>query len=222
MNIIKTTKKILDEILKAIFPERKSQKIADQISIEEILLLPKPNSKITKKENVYSFFSYKEKIVQDLIWELKYHRNTTVIEKLAPLFADYIKEDILNKNLFGKESEFVLLAVPISKNKLKTKGFCHIDLLCKEIMKNMKETKVKYLPEALIKIKETKEQNKIKNREERLQNLKDAFWVNKDLVFNKSVILIDDVTTTGATINEIFKALKSAGVKEVEGYTIAN
>ena len=75
----------------------------------------------------------------------------------------------------------------------------------------------------LIKIKETEHQANIKERRDRLKNLSDSFSVkNSKMIEGKNIILIDDVTTTGATLSEARKILKQSGAKKVIAFTVAH
>ena len=74
-----------------------------------------------------------------------------------------------------------------------------------------------------IKNKETIHQANIKNRNIRLKNLIGSFIVkNKEEIKNRNIILIDDITTTGATLNEARKTLKKAGAKKIVAFTVAH
>ena len=74
----------------------------------------------------------------------------------------------------------------------------------------------------LDKTKETSRQAKL-NRAERMKNLDGAFkMINKKLIKNKSVLVVDDVTTTGATAETVAEKLKNSGAREVILLTIAS
>jgi predicted amidophosphoribosyltransferase len=62
----------------------------------------------------------------------------------------------------------------------------------------------------------------LKNRNERLKNLKDCFSADEKKIKNRNIILIDDVITTGTTMNEASKTLKDAGAKKVIGFSLAH
>ncbi|KKP65076.1 MAG: Phosphoribosyltransferase, partial [Candidatus Nomurabacteria bacterium GW2011_GWF2_35_12] len=71
--------------------------------------------------------------------------------------------------------------------------------------------------------KETEHQVNIKDRRDRLKNLSDSFSVkNPEIIKDKNIILIDDVLTTGATLTEAKKILKSFGAKKVIAFTVAH
>ena len=83
----------------------------------------------------------------------------------------------------------------------------------------------------LIKNKETKHQAHIKNRSERLKNLIGSFTIksskqnakeNISIIKGRNIILIDDITTTGATLNEAKKTLKQAGARKIIAFTVAH
>ena len=79
----------------------------------------------------------------------------------------------------------------------------------------------------LIKPKETEHQARIENRKERLKNIQGSFAVkntanNINSIKNKNIILIDDITTTGATLAEARKVLKQAGARKVIAFTVAH
>ncbi len=79
----------------------------------------------------------------------------------------------------------------------------------------------------LIKIKETEHQARIKDRRVRLKNLIGSFAIksdkqNKNIIKGRNIILIDDITTTGATLSEARKILKQAGARKVIAFTVAH
>jgi predicted amidophosphoribosyltransferase len=77
------------------------------------------------------------------------------------------------------------------------------------------------LSDILFKDRETKPQMKL-SKEERKANVKDVFSVkNKETVKDKTILLVDDVYTTGATMEECARVLKKAGAKQIFGIAIA-
>ena len=116
-------------------------------------------------------------------------------------------------------SEFILSYIPLDRASLRHRGFNQSKLLAQELGKSLN------LPvyELLEKIKKTKPQKNL-NKEERKENIQNAFCVSKDakeFVQNKKIIVVDDVYTTGATLNEAARVLKQAGAKKIWGMTVA-
>ena len=80
-----------------------------------------------------------------------------------------------------------------------------------------------FLNNVLIKPQETEHQARIHNRSARLKNIVGSFSVkNEELIKNKNIILIDDITTTGATLTEAKKVLKHAGARKIIAFTVAH
>ena len=112
----------------------------------------------------------------------------------------------------------LVVPVPLHRRKLRSRGFNQSSLLGKEIGNRLGlplEEKV------LIKERETKDQIGL-TREQRLANLRGAFTVDKpQLVKGKSLLLVDDIFTTGSTVSHSAAALLAAGAEEVSVITWA-
>jgi len=106
--------------------------------------------------------------------------------------------------------------VPLSIKGLRERGFNQALLLCRVISKS---TKIPMVMDGLVKIRETKPQVGL-SAKERADNLKKAFGAKRDFK-GLSVLLVDDVMTTGATVNECAKQLLKAGAKDVKAVTLA-
>jgi ComF family protein len=114
-------------------------------------------------------------------------------------------------------SEDLVTYVPLSEKREKDRGYNQSKLIASEFSKL---SGIELL-DCVFKIRETDFQAKL-NFEGRVKNLKGAFKADKKLLKNKSVILIDDVLTTGSTANAVSKALKSAGATNVTVLTVAS
>ena len=114
--------------------------------------------------------------------------------------------------------------IPLNKNKLRHRGFNQTKEICKYISPLMK---VSYLS-CLVKVGKYKAQASMENKEDRLNNLKNTFIINpqfKKYLENKkieSILIIDDVITTGTTLNEAARVLKTLGIKNIYGFAIAH
>jgi ComF family protein len=130
--------------------------------------------------------------------------------------------DFISRSLGRDEALFLgvdyLLPVPLHPRKKRKRGFNQ----AREIALWLgKKHTIPCLDKVLVKKKNTPPQTTLESKE-RLQNVKDAYAVNKPaLIAGKTVLLIDDVFTTGATINECSRVLKKAGIREVRALTLA-
>ncbi|OGP86023.1 MAG: hypothetical protein A2Z08_07090 [Deltaproteobacteria bacterium RBG_16_54_11] len=112
----------------------------------------------------------------------------------------------------------VMVPVPLHIRRLRERGFNQALLLVKELSKR---TGIPYKERALKKIKDTAVQIALKKRERR-KNLTRAFQVkDQEAIQGKTVVLVDDVYTTGATVNECSRALRMAGAERVAVLTVA-
>jgi ComF family protein len=115
-----------------------------------------------------------------------------------------------------------MVPIPMHPKKQKRRGFNQTQLLGKSLSLI---TKIPLATNLLKKTKNTVPQMQVKNRNKRKDNIKKAFSVNQKKlsprVLSKRIILIDDVTTTGATLNSCAQTLKQAGFQEIVGVVIA-
>jgi ComF family protein len=113
--------------------------------------------------------------------------------------------------------------IPISKTRLKERGYNQTLLLAKALVHLDNNQNFKLEENILLKIKETLHQARLKNKKARLENLLGTFEViNIEKIQNRNIILIDDVVTTGATLTEAKKVLRKAGAKKIIAFSIAH
>jgi competence protein ComFC len=149
-------------------------------------------------------------VLKELILNFKYKSDFTAGDILAELMEEYIS-DILNYK------EYIIAYIPLSKKSQKARGFNQCEYIARKIAANLEIEAV----ELLIKVKETKEQKKLK-KDERFENIRGAFGFKKGInVKNKNIILIDDVTTTGATLKEASELLKKFNIGDIKLLTLA-
>ncbi len=131
----------------------------------------------------------------------------------APIIAQMMIDNL------GFEGVDFLTFVPMSKKKQRARGFNQAELIANEISKL---TKIKVL-DLLSKVDVTKNQAGL-SRVDRLKNLKGSFSLNKDISMaakGKVILIVDDVFTTGTTLNECAKALLAAKPKQILTMTFA-
>ena len=132
----------------------------------------------------------------------------------ARIFAKFLAEVVIRHGI-----EFDLVAyVPMSKNSLKKRGYNQAKLLAQHFCKIL-DCGDKFA-DAVIKVKETEPQESL-GRAERKTNLVGAYKCVAE-VKGCRVLVIDDIKTTGATLNECAKVLKKAGAVSVIGLTVAS
>jgi ComF family protein len=110
-----------------------------------------------------------------------------------------------------------VVPVPLSKARLRQRGYNQVHFLARPVALQMG---IPFHPKAIAKIRETTSQVGL-SRTERRKNIIGAFLANSKVVGGRSILLIDDVTTSGATIDACTRALLQAGAKNVFGLTLA-
>lgn len=184
------------------------------MSFPSPLILNVPNNRST-----FAATSYDDEIVKKIIWLLKYKGVRTLAKPLADLIYHRLKTELWEVELPTNMNSCVIIPVPLSRKRLKERGYNQAELIARSLSDKMS---VRFLPDVLYKKKDTVSQVEIKDRKKRLENVKGVFAVkNPEAVKNKIVILIDDVITTGATLNEASHILKQAGAKKVVGVVVA-
>jgi ComF family protein len=110
-----------------------------------------------------------------------------------------------------------IVPVPLGSKRLQERGYNQVMLLARPLAW---ELDIPLKRQALRRTRETRSQVGL-SKEQRITNVKNAFTAKKQVVNGKRVLLVDDVVTTGATINACAKALKEAGAEKIFATTLA-
>ncbi len=161
--------------------------------------------------NIYACCLYDDKI-KKLIKDLKYHNQ----KKLADLQAEIMYKYWVQLNL---KEEYLILPVPIHENRKKERKYNHMDIVGDEFSRL---TKFEINKKLLLRVKDTQKQFSL-NKSQRIKNIKGAFGININEITerNKNILIIDDITSTGITIEEIIRTLHKSGYKKITALTLA-
>lgn len=130
--------------------------------------------------------------------------------KNAEIFAEEMAQ--VAKREYGNTPDDVMVYVPMTKQAVRKRGYNQSKLLAHELSKQLK---IPVLDDVLVKCRELNPQHMVGMRE-RWSNVMGAFCVEQEeLVRGKRVVLVDDVMTTGATLDQCARMLKMAGAKSV-------
>lgn len=132
-------------------------------------------------------------------------------------YGEYYASDLFSKyeTYYRELKPDMIIPVPISKKKLKKRGYNQSEIIAKRLGGLLK---VKVESDVLYK-RDTIEQKTL-DATERKKNLKKAFILQRNIVQSKTVMLVDDVFTTGSTIDTIAELLKDAGATKVHFTTV--
>lgn len=158
------------------------------------------------------FYFHKSGRVQNLLHHLKYKGK----EDIGRLFGNWLGAEILESPYFS--SIDVVIPVPIHSKKLKQRGYNQVALFAQQIAKILNAS---YVEDVLLKSINTKTQV-FQSREARFQSVAHSFYAqNLSMVENKHILLVDDVITTGATIEACALVLNAANKSRLSIATIA-
>ncbi|MEI7513717.1 MAG: hypothetical protein WCJ74_03805, partial [bacterium] len=172
---------------------------------------------------IFSIFYYKNADVKKIIKLIKYKGEREITEYISKILYDYLLEDVGEKLEMYNFSHPIVIPIPATKHRMKKHGFNQCERIVQNIEKLDKNNYFEFSYNTLKKIKENESQAHTKNKIERLKNIKDSFAVYEaEKILGQNIILIDDVWTTGATLDEARKELLMAGARSVVAYTIAH
>jgi len=165
--------------------------------------------------NNHSIFKY-EGVIRKAIISLKYKFAYDLADELVDCMVVAMNQ---NSKFLILSSKFSLVPIPLYKTRENWRGFNQSELIGEKLTKAMNW---KFIPDLLIRNKNTVPQVGLKGSIRR-SNLSGVFSVNPDCVLSTSysVLLFDDVYTTGSTINEAKNVLTEAGFKNIKSLTIA-
>lgn len=167
--------------------------------------------------DIVSFFSYRDEVTKRLITELKYKGKRDNAKIIGSVIYEYLLEELGDRELYEDFVDPILIPIPLSRQRLRERGYNQTELIA-ECLTEICTLNTK----SLKRIRNTESQT-TKNKEERTLNLKDAFVIkNKELILNKNIILLDDVVTTGSTLNEAKETLLKNGAKNVLAIAVAH
>ncbi len=147
--------------------------------------------------------------VQNALHTLKYRRNIGLGDALALNMVGFVRS-------LGWEIDLVIPA-PLGKKRIQERGYNQVDLVARPLAY---ELGWEYAPQALRKTRETRSQVGL-SISQRSENVRDVYQADPSKVKRKSILLMDDVATTGSTISSGADALLSAGAREIYALTIA-
>jgi ComF family protein len=147
--------------------------------------------------------------VRKALQDLKYRRNIGLGITLSNFLVELVRQYPWKVDL--------LSPVPLGRNRQKERGYNQADLLAKPLAFNLQ---LPYNPRILVRKRETQSQVEL-SLAERRTNLKDAFQADPKKVKGKNIMVVDDVTTSGSTLEACAIALLEAGAKTVYGVTVA-
>lgn len=155
---------------------------------------------------------YNDKRIEDAICSVKFERSRSGAIHLAQMLDDYLTEHLAEKKLFGEAPAYIV-PIPLGAKRKLSRGENQVVMVLNE-SKAVQSGEIRLL-ECLVRVRETKPQSTLA-RDARLENVRGAFGTahtQEKSIRGTRVLLIDDVTTTGATLSVAAKVLEKAGAR---------
>lgn len=188
-------------------------KCLESLKILPLNPLPWPGTNKFYFQACYVCLSYENVLIKKLIKTFKYK----FLENISDLLADILYQQAKN---IGLPNNTVICNVPLHKKRKLERGFDQTELLAKKLSQRLN---FPYLP-LLKRIKNTKTQTEL-DKKDRERNVAAAFALNQTVGpradCQMTILLIDDLTTTGATMNQAARALRENGWSQIIGLVIA-
>lgn len=200
---------LLEVILDTLLPLRARSARTKSRGAEDIPLTPTVHELL--RVHITTLMDYRNSSVQDLIQSLKYDGSRHAAHIAAELLADYLREEIASHRAFSQR-KILIIPIPLHASRIRERGFNQIELVLNALPQEFRDgTLATLLPQALTRVRETRPQTRLP-RAERLSNVAGAFAApDTALVHKTRIFLIDDVTTTGATLVNAATPLRRAG-----------
>ena len=147
--------------------------------------------------------------VQNALHTIKYRGNIGLADSIAVQMVEFARTLRWEVDM--------LVPAPLGRERLRERGYNQVGLVARPLAYEMGW---EYIPDALKKVRETRSQVGL-NVSQRRENVSKAYQAEAARVFHRSILLMDDVSTTGSTISSCAEALISAGARDVYALTIA-
>jgi len=159
-----------------------------------------------------------DELLKQMIYRYKYNFIKDLSNPLGQLMINKLIKDIKKNNL----KNLILIPIPLHPKRLRWRGFNQAELLSEEISK---ELNIPVINNLLIRVKNNLPQAKIQKAFQRRQNVYNVFDLNKDHSFekefkNKTIVLVDDISTTSATLKEAARILNILKPKQIWGLVL--
>lgn len=210
-------------VLDSLFPDecigcRKSNTLLCEKCLARI-----PRAEPAEHSFIHPLFTYRSPVMKEVINRLKYKN----VRRLATYFGDALYEEIIHEQSDYLSSSYIdkvlLIDIPLHKKRLRERGYNQSELLVQSILNVDQSHTFEHIPNILVRARNTKSQARSEKRSVRIANLKNAFVCSDpSRVRGRIVVLIDDVTTTGATLLEARRALITAKPRKVFAVTLAH
>lgn len=212
-------KSFLQTLTQLLFPEHCSGCGAGGISLCTTCVSAIRLAHPLKDDNDFAVFDYGDKQVRRAIWEFKYKHHASRAKILTLAALPHITAFLADRVQSSTKETLILVPIPQHRQKTYARGYNQSVLIARWLTKIVPGT---ILTEILRKTIPSTPQARTKNKAARKQNVVHTMCTTSVLDPKAIYLLVDDVTTTGATLNEARRALRQGGGKKILSVSIAH
>ncbi len=204
-----------------LFPPRVDEAAIRDIPTDDFLALLVPRLAPETRPGTVALLPFNDVRVRAAIHEAKYHGSERAFELLASALADYLRDC---DDVGLRRSHIRLVPIPLGKERLKERGFNQVEEIARRALRSLDGHFILDI-NLLKRVKETLSQVSLERRR-REKNMRGAFRVAQDAAHSvdplHTYIVIDDVITTGATLQAAIDALAKAGALHIIPLALAH
>ncbi|MDD2657500.1 MAG: phosphoribosyltransferase family protein [Candidatus Pacebacteria bacterium] len=191
-----------------LFPPRADERIVRDVSVDDMLALEVPRLVPATRPLTVGLLPFSSTSVRSAIHEAKYHGSEHAFTLLSSALADYLRDC---DDVGPRRSYISLVPVPLGRERRKERGFNQVQEIAQRAAR---ELDIRVDATLLVRVRETVSQVSLP-REAREENMRGAFSAAHPADPAHTYIVIDDVITTGATLQAAVDALKEAGAEHI-------
>ena len=198
-----------------LFPPRKDELVLRAVSLDAFLARMAPKLLPDTRPGTAVLLPFHDASVRSAIHEAKYHGNSRTFTLLGLVLTDYLRD----ADDVGRTTSYIyLVPVPLGTERFKERGFNQIEEIARHAAK---ELNIPLETNLLVRTRETVSQVSLP-RHKREENMRGAFRATRRADPTHTYIVIDDVITTGATLQAAIDALREAGAEHIIPLALAH
>jgi predicted amidophosphoribosyltransferase len=206
-------------LLDLLFPPRSDERTLRETSDDAFLALMKPRLVPETRPGTVVLLPFSAPAVRAAIHEAKYHGSERAFALLALALADYLRDA---DDVGFRKPNISLVPVPLGATRRRERGFNQVEEVARRALAHLGAGDVFTLePYLLVRTRETSSQVMLA-RHEREENMRGAFAASRPLDPSRTYLVIDDVITTGATLQAALDALRAAGATDLLPIALAH
>lgn len=199
-----------------LFPPRIDEKVIRHTSDDDFMALLAPRLAGVTRPGTVVLLPFSDTRVRSAIHEAKYHGSTRAFKLLGSALAEYLRD--VDDRRITRSNLVMLVPVPLGKKRQKERGYNQVEEIVKRVSK---ELGIPTHTTLLVRTRETSSQVSL-SREKREANMRHAFATTHVADPAYTYIVIDDVLTTGATLQAAIDALRAAGAEHIIPLALAH